>query len=198
MSDPTLYNEAIARFTQKYHRLSELSAAEPNAVALATADSNGRPSVRIVLLRDISEHGFVFYTNTQSRKGDHLSANPHAALCFHWTDWNEQVRVEGTAILIEESLSDSYWQKRPRSSQLASAASDQSRLLESREAYIQRIDDLDQALADQPIPRPSHWCGYRIKPTRIEFWEGRESRMHERTLYQQQPDSSWTKELLYP
>lgn len=196
MSDALLL-EAIERFQSLLERARQLDMKEPDAVALATADRRGRPSVRIVLLRGCDARGFVFYTNSHSDKGRQLAENPHAALCFYWDLLREQVRVEGRVEPVSDEESDAYWSRRPRPSQLAAAASEQSSLLPDRQVYEQRVAKLELELAGREVARPKHWFGYRVAAQRIEFWQGRENRMHNRTVYEETPHG-WTRYFLYP
>ena len=169
---------------------------EPNAMTLATADENGVPSARIVLLKGLDERGFVFYTNYESRKGQELARNPHAALVFWWGALERQVRIEGSTSRIDRAESEAYFHSRPQDSQLGAWASEQSRPV-TREQLEQRMADLKAQYDGKPIPKPEHWCGYRLSPSAIEFWQGRSSRLHDRLRYQLQGDS-WTVERLAP
>jgi pyridoxamine 5'-phosphate oxidase len=166
-------------------------------VALATADGAGRPSVRMVLLRGIDERGFVFHTNYESRKGQELDANPHAALCFYWPTLDEQIRVEGEVERLPGGESDAYFAGRPRGSQLGAWASAQSQVLKNREMLEENYRATETRFEGQSVPRPQFWGGYRLKPTRIEFWYGRPDRLHDRVVYTRQGDA-WKIERLYP
>jgi pyridoxamine 5'-phosphate oxidase len=197
MSPNELYHDALAKFRQLYEQAQTFQLREPSAAALATADADGRPSVRLVLMRDFDERGFVFYTNSLSRKGRELAANPHAALCFYWDPIGEQVRIEGPVEVVSQQESDKYWEDRPRDRQIGAWASSQSERLESAGVLLQRFAEAEQQFEGREVPRPEHWFGYRIVPTRIEFWSNRPSRLHERIVYERQPDG-WTTYLLYP
>jgi pyridoxamine 5'-phosphate oxidase len=166
-------------------------------VALATADAQGRPSVRMVLLRGADERGFVFHTNYASRKGRELVENPHAALCFHWPALDEQIRIEGTVEKLPDDESDAYFVSRPRGSQLGAWASKQSETLTAREALEEEYRDTERRFEGQPVPRPPFWGGFRLHPTRIEFWYGRPDRLHDRLVYTKAA-GGWTIERLYP
>jgi pyridoxamine 5'-phosphate oxidase len=180
--------------------LAEARIGEPNdhnAVALATATPDGAPSVRMVLLKGHGPDGFVFYTNAASRKGGEIRANPRAALLFHWKSLQRQVRIEGSLEEVSAAMADAYFASRHPDSRLGSAASDQSRPLDSRETYLARVADLRSRHPDGEVPRPPHWTGFRLMPVRIEFWISREHRLHERRLFTRDRDR-WTSTLLYP
>jgi pyridoxamine 5'-phosphate oxidase len=180
---------------------AEAKASEPNdaeAMTLATTTWDGRPSARIVLLKGHDARGFVFYTNSQSRKGDELAANPHAALLFHWKTLRQQVRIEGAITPVSDAEADAYFATRSRDSQLGAWASDQSRPLANRELFEARFDATKADHEGREVPRPPHWWGYRLVPDRIEFWTDRPHRLHERRLFALQPDGGWAEGLLYP
>jgi pyridoxamine 5'-phosphate oxidase len=165
--------------------------------ALGTADAAGRPSVRVVLLRQVDGRGFVFYTNYGSRKARELTANPHASLCQHWPTLEEQIRVEGTVERVTAAESDAYFAGRPRDSQIGAWASDQSQDLESRGVLEARYAEAEARFGGAPVTRPPFWGGFRIVPDRIEFWYGRPGRLHERQLFVR-TDGSWTTRQLFP
>ena len=169
---------------------------DPNAVALATATPDGAPSVRMVLLKQLDERGFGFFTNAESRKGMELAENPRAAMCFHWKSLRRQVRVEGLISELPDAEVDAYFHSRSRGSQLGAVASRQSRRLESRELLEERVLSLERRYSGT-IPRPEFWRGYVLWPERIEFWENREERLHDRFLFSRN-ELSWTKERLFP
>ncbi|HEX8533680.1 MAG TPA: pyridoxamine 5'-phosphate oxidase [Allosphingosinicella sp.] len=174
--------------------------AEPNdanAMALATADAAGRPSVRMVLLKGHDQRGFVFYTNQDSRKGGELEANPNAALLFHWKSLRRQVRVEGAVEPVAADEADAYFATRSRDSQLGAWASDQSRPLDRRETFESRYEEMRTRFEGQDVPRPPRWSGYRVVPERIEFWTDRAHRLHERRLFTRR-DGGWIEGLLFP
>ena len=180
--------------------LAEARAGEPNdpeAMALATADSEGRPSARMVLLKARDSRGFTFHTNLESRKGSEIAANPRAALLFHWKSLRRQVRIEGTVEQVSEEEGDAYFATRSRGSQLSAWASDQSRPLASRAQFEARYAEATARFEGQEVRRPPHWTGLRVVPERIEFWNDREFRMHERRLFVRD-GASWRKGLLFP
>ncbi|MDG5752108.1 pyridoxamine 5'-phosphate oxidase [Qipengyuania sp. XHP0211] len=177
---------------------------DPNAMALATATADGMPSVRMVLLKargvDQGEGGgFVFYTNAESRKGEQIRANMRAALLFHWKSLRRQIRIEGPLEEVDPAQADDYFHSRPRPSQIGSAASDQSRPLPDRQVYLDRVAALEERYPEGDIPRPSHWTGFRLSPRRIEFWQDREYRLHDRRLFtRSSATEAWDDTLLYP
>ena len=171
---------------------------DPNAMALATADVAGRPSLRMVLLKGHGPGGFVFYTNRDSRKAGEIAANPHAALLFHWKSLRRQVRIEGALMLATDAESDAYFASRSRDSQLGAWASDQSRPLPDRATFEARFADMQATFDGQDVPRPPHWGGYRLTPSTLEFWQDRAHRLHERRVFVSATDGGWTEGLLYP
>lgn len=179
---------------------AEARASEPNdpgAMALATVDPDGRPSVRMVLLKGHGPAGFVFYTNLDSRKGDDLAANPNVALLFHWKSLRRQVRIEGAVEAVSDSEADIYFASRGRDSRLGAWASDQSRPLESRATFEARFDEMKARFENQPVPRPPRWSGFRVIPRAIELWQDRAHRLHERRLFTRAGDG-WSEGMLYP
>jgi pyridoxamine 5'-phosphate oxidase len=179
---------------------AEARLAEPElteAVALATADPSGMPSVRMVLMKGHDRRGFVFYTNSRSRKGGELAANPQAALLFYWKALGRQVRIEGQVETVTDAEADAYFATRARESQLGAWASDQSQPMENRDAFEERYQALAAEHEGREVPRPRHWWGYRLAPDRIEFWIDRAHRLHERRLFTRS-GSGWSESLLYP
>lgn len=179
---------------------AEARASEPNdadAMALATATPDGRPSVRMVLLKGYGPEGFTFYTNADSRKGEELAADPHAALLFHWKSLRRQVRVEGRVAEVSPDEADAYFASRSRDSQIGAHASDQSRPLDDRSTFEQRYEAMKQRYEGRDVPRPKRWTGFRVTPERLEFWTDRPHRLHERRLFVRDGDG-WIEGLLYP
>jgi pyridoxamine 5'-phosphate oxidase len=184
-------------FRAWYAEARETEPNDPDALALATADAQGRPSVRMVLLKGVDARGFVFYTNREGRKAADLAANPNAALLFHWKSLRRQVRIEGPVSLVSDAESDAYFASRSRDSQLGAWASDQSRPLDARETFEQRFEEMQRRFAGEPVARPPHWGGYRVAPERIEFWMDRAHRLHERRLFVRDGEG-WREGLLFP
>lgn len=171
---------------------------QPEAMTLATATPDGRPSARVVLLRGADTRGFTFFTNYDSRKGDELSANPRAALVLFWKGPQRQVRVEGRVEVVTAEESDAYFGGRPRGSQLGAWASPQSRVVPGRDVLERNLAEAAARYEGQPVPRPPHWGGYRVVPEVIEFWQNRPNRLHDRLRYVRQPDGTWRIERLAP
>lgn len=173
---------------------------DPNAVALATVDSDGLPDVRMVLLKGFDEQGFVFYTNFESQKGQEILGSMKAAMCFHWKTLRRQVRVRGPVEIVSDAEADAYYATRPRGSRIGAWASKQSRPLESRFALEKAVAEYTARYAIGEIPRPAHWSGFRIRPTSIEFWHDRPFRLHDRVVFSREtPDGNWdSKTRLYP
>jgi pyridoxamine 5'-phosphate oxidase len=192
MTDP------FALFDQWFAEARAAEINDPEAMAVATADAHGRPSVRMVLLKGHGPEGFVFYTNEESAKGGQLRENPRAALLFHWKSLRRQVRIEGTVERVSPEDSDAYFATRSRDSQLGAWASDQSQPLESRELFERRYEEMKARYDGQPVPRPPHWGGFRVVPARFEFWQDRPHRLHERRIFVAQDDGGWDEGLLYP
>lgn len=170
---------------------------DPNAMCLATADAAGNPSARMVLLKG-HDHGFVFYTNLESRKADQLGENPNAALLLHWKSLRRQIRIEGRIERVSDAESDAYFASRSRASQLGAVASDQSRPLDSRERFERRYAEEEARYDGRDVPRPAYWGGFRVTPRAFDFWQDRAHRLHERRVFRAQGDGTWNEGLLYP
>lgn len=189
--------DPIAEFQTLFARISQDAPTDPTAMALATADADGAPSARMVLLKGVDPRGFQFFTNYESRKGRELAENPRAALCWHWAWLEMQVRAEGTIERLGGDESDAYFATRPRGSQLGAWASYQSQPLDSRFALLRRVIATEARYLGREIPRPPHWGGYLLRPRAIEFWQGKKSRLHERRRFELR-DGSWHCERLSP
>jgi pyridoxamine 5'-phosphate oxidase len=194
-----LYAEALATFAQLIEQAKAAGDPDATAMTLATADAQGRPAARTVLLKAFDPRGFVFYTNYQSRKGRQLTENPHAALLFLWKTLRDQVQVkiEGTVEPVDLAEADAYFASRPRPSQIGAWASLQSQTLDSRDTFEARIDAFEKKFEGIEVPRPPHWSGFRVVPEMIEFWYGARFRLHERQHYER-VDGAWVKRMLYP
>ena len=199
LSETDLNSNPIEQFDIWFQQALNADLIEPNAMTLATATPDGKPTARIVLLKGVSERGFVFYTNYESQKGQQLIANPYAALVFLWDKLERQIRIEGKVEKLTESESAQYFHSRPKASQLGAWASDQSRVIPNREVLEQKLADLEEQYSDDAtVPLPEHWGGFRVVPNRIEFWQGRPSRLHDRLLYDLQADGNWSIKRLSP
>ena len=190
-------DKPIKIFKEWYEEAVATEPVNPNAMTLATADDEGRPSARMVLLKDVDVDGFVFYTNLGSRKALELNANPHAALCFYWKSLAKQVRVEGVIELVADAEADAYFASRPKLSQLGAWASKQSQTLEGRMALEKRVAKYTAKFNVGTIPRPGFWSGLRLRPVQIELWKEEAFRLHDRTRYKRDGDG-WMVDSLYP
>lgn len=188
----------VQQFKKWFEQAIAAQLPEPNAMTIATATKDGKPTARMVLLKDFDDRGFVFYTNYESHKGQQLTENPQAALVFWWAELERQVRIEGQVTQVSAQESDEYFHSRPLNSQLGAWVSHQSQEIASYEVLEQRLAQLQAKYAEQVIPRPAHWGGFRVIPREIEFWQGRPSRLHDRLLYLQQSDRSWLIKRLSP
>lgn len=188
----------VIQFQKWFDQVCSVDIPEPNAMTVATVSSEGKPSARMVLLKAYDGRGFVFYTNYNSRKGQELIANPHAALVFWWAQLERQVRITGSVEKISAQESDEYFHSRPFKSRLGAWTSNQSEIVSSRQTLEQRLQQLQAKYEDLEVPRPPHWGGFRVIPAEIEFWQGRSSRLHDRLLYSKNNDSTWKIERLSP
>jgi len=170
---------------------------EPNVMTLATANSSGKPSARILLLKGFDENGFVFFSNYASRKGKELAENPQASMVFFWPELERQVRIDGLITKVKEEVSTAYFHSRPKGSQIGAAASPQSTVIPGREILQERVNELSAAYADQEVPKPEHWGGYLLEPIHMEFWQGRPSRLHDRITYTYE-NGTWNINRLAP
>lgn len=190
--------DPIAQFHCWFDQAVQAELLEPNAMTLATVTPEGRPDARIVLLKNFDERGFVFFTNYDSRKGQELTQTPWAALVFWWGELERQVRIEGQVSQISADESDAYFHSRPLGSQLGAWASPQSQVICDRTVLEQQLQTVTDQYQEQPIPRPPHWGGFRVSPQRLEFWQGRSNRLHDRLCYLRQPDGGWEIARLAP
>ena len=198
LAEADVVPDPVAQFRAWFEKALAANLHEPNAMTLATATPDGRPSARVVLLKGFDERGFVFYTNYEGRKARELEANPYAALGFYWGELERQVRIEGRVNRFSEEESDAYYASRPRGSRLGAWASEQSRPVESREVLEARLRALEKEYEGRDIPRPPFWGGYRVEPEAVEFWQGRENRLHDRLVYRRLGDGGWEIERLQP
>ena len=187
----------IAQFEVWFKAALEAAVIEPNAMTLSTVQANGRPRSRVVLLKELNETGFIFYTNYRSQKADDMAAHSFAALTFWWGELERQVRIEGHIEKVSEAESDAYFAVRPRGSQIGAWVSDQSQVIKDREELLQKQKELETRFENQIIPRPVYWGGYRLVPDVIEFWQGRPSRLHDRLRYRLEAEN-WIIERLSP
>ena len=197
MTAETTLDDPLARFAEWFDEAKRQEPNDPTAMALATVDADGRPSVRMVLLKGFDVRGFAFYTNFESRKGEQLLANPSAALCFHWKSIRRQVRIEGPVETVSEAEADAYYASRPRDSQIGAWASRQSRPLESRFELEKRVAQFAAKHAVGKVPRPPHWSGFKVVPRLFEFWQDGAFRLHDRLVYHAEGDG-WRNERLFP
>jgi pyridoxamine 5'-phosphate oxidase len=197
LNEETLEKDPFQQFKKWLNLAISSHAPEPNAMTLSTVNPNGRPSSRIVLLRGLDSEGFVFFTNYRSRKGKELLTDPYACLNFFWPSLERQVRIEGTTKKIDTAASDEYFASRPRESQLGAWASEQSNVIKSRAEFESRLKSLEEKYTGKEVPRPEHWGGYCVIPSRFEFWQGRPNRLHDRFQFELK-NNIWEIERLSP
>ncbi len=198
LNEADVNTDGIQQFDRWWNDALVCEIEELNAMTLATAAADGKPSARIVLLKDYDKNGFVFFTNYHSNKGKQMEENPFACLVFFWKEMERQVRIEGPVTKIAEEESDAYFFSRPEGSRIGAWASPQSKVIASREVIEENVTELEKNFAGKEIDRPPHWGGYIVKPLLIEFWQGRQSRLHDRIQYNLQPDGVWKIERLAP
>ncbi|MGH8806286.1 MAG: pyridoxamine 5'-phosphate oxidase [Noviherbaspirillum sp.] len=197
LSEEDVYPNPIRQFSKWFSEAVATKVPEANAMSVSTVGADGRPSSRIVLIKEFDQRGFTFFTNYESRKGLDLAENQYAALLFYWIELERQVRIEGRVERISAAESDSYFHSRPLNSRIGAIASAQSRPVVSREALEAQVEEAQQQCGDHPA-RPAHWGGYRLVPNYIEFWQGRPSRLHDRITYRLQADGGWQRQRLQP
>ena len=198
LDESTVDRDPFQLLRQWFDAAVNSGARMPDAMTLATASRDGAPSARVVLLKKLDQEGLVFYTNYNSRKARELDENPRAALVLYWSQLDRQVRAEGNVERVSADESDEYFRTRPRESQLGALASPQSEVIEGREMLEKGFRDLEEAYRDREVTRPEHWGGYRLRPTRIEFWQNRSGRLHDRIVYERQGDGVWSIARLAP
>jgi pyridoxamine 5'-phosphate oxidase len=198
LSETQAHSNPFEQFKLWFDQAVAAQLPEPNAMTIATATLDGKPSARMVLLKDCDERGFVFYTNYQSNKGQQLIENPWGAIVFWWAQLERQVRIEGRVEKVSDAESDEYFNSRPIGSQLGAWASNQSQVVESREVLERQLEQLKEEYENKDVPRPPHWGGFRVIPDEIEFWQGRPNRLHDRLLYRRGENGSWIIQRLSP
>ncbi|WP_419701832.1 pyridoxamine 5'-phosphate oxidase [Mucilaginibacter sp. NFX135] len=198
LSENDTKGDPINQFEQWFNEALAAKLHEPNAMTLATATTNGKPSARVVLLKGFNQHGFMFYTNYLSRKGKEITRNPQGAITFFWAELQRQVRIEGTIEKLSKEDSERYFHTRPKGSQIGAVVSPQSQEIEGREGLEKKWSELDAEYEGKEVPKPSFWGGYILNPQLVEFWQGRSSRLHDRILYKKVDKKSWKKVRLAP
>ncbi len=198
LDERTINPDPIKQFQLWFDDARESNIEFFDAMTLATVSANGQPSARVMLLKSFDDHGFVFYTNYGSRKANELSANPRVSLVFHWKELLRQVRIEGVITKVSEEESETYFRTRLRESQIGAHASAQSQTLRDRGELDRRVEEIERRYQNKEIPRPQFWGGYRVAPARIEFWQGRSGRLHDRILYTRQKSGAWERMRLAP
>ena len=192
------FENPIDLFREWFNEAKKSEINDPNALSLATADKNGLPSVRVVLLKDFSQTGFIFYTNLNSPKSNNLKNNPKASMCFHWKSLQRQIIISGSVTQVNDKEADDYFKSRPYESKIGAWASNQSQAMNKREDFLKKIDEFKKKFKDKDnVPRPKHWSGWCLNPSSFEFWLGDKYRIHERLKYNK-VSNNWKKEILYP
>jgi pyridoxamine 5'-phosphate oxidase len=198
LDESTVEHDPFLQFSKWFREVVEVGISDPNAMVLATASREGKPSARVVLLRGLDRNGLVFYTNYDSRKAKDILRVPKVAVVFFWSELSRQVRVEGTVKKVSAKESDEYFRSRPEGSQLATWASNQTEVISGREELDRLFDQFKAKFTGRPVPRPKHWGGFRIFPSAFEFWQGRPNRLHDRILYHRDETGRWVIERLAP
>jgi len=198
LNEADMKSDPLEQFDEWLQKATQEGTDPPNAMVLATASKAGMPTARYVLLKEFSSKGFVFYTNADSIKGQHLRDNPMAALVFYWSSMDRQVRIEGSVLTVSAMEADEYFRTRPYDSRLAARVAAQSSIVESREFMEGRLQQLQDEFPDDDVPRPENWVGYRVVPEAIEFWQGRENRLHDRIVYRREDNDAWSMQRLAP
>lgn len=198
LKEKDLDENPFKQFEKWFREAQSKDHIHPNAFALGTSDKDNRPSVRMLLMKDFSEHGFVFYTNSESRKGEEISQNQSASICFWWDRSERQVRIEGKILVVDSSEADAYFKSRPRGSQIGAWTSPQSRVIPGREVLEERYSEIEEKYDGLDVPRPPYWNGYRLVPSSIEFWQGRPDRLHDRLRFTLDSSGKWIVERLAP
>jgi pyridoxamine 5'-phosphate oxidase len=198
LSEADTDNNPIKQFEKWFEEAIKAEIYEPNAMTLATATTNGRPSARVLLLKGFGPDGFSFYTNYMSRKGREIAKNPWAAMTFFWGPMERQIRIEGTLEKLSKEQSEQYFHSRPKGSQVGAVASPQSQEIDGRDVLESKWQQLEAEFADKEVPKPAYWGGYILKPQLVEFWQGRSSRLHDRILYKKADKNTWKKVRLAP
>lgn len=198
LGDQQVAETPMDQFARWYAEILPTNVIEANAMVVATVDANGAPDARTVLMKDHGPQGVVFYTHYTSRKGQELAVNPHVAVVFYWPSMERQVRMVGIAERVSAETSDAYFASRPRGSQLGAVVSPQSQVVPDRQWLDAHYAELEASVGDGPVGRPESWGGYLIRPSRVEFWQGRSNRMHDRIVYEQEPEKGWRTSRLAP